>query len=131
MSKIRKADAMKVLEAVRAQFPKDYEDAFTLKSDFDGHDWVILGEMGPHEWTYTFPEGRSDWDIPDVTAQVPGHLYAEAINHYSIALYRRPEVSPERAADLALRVNERGWDAKDHTDWRNAQDASISEAEKP
>lgn len=94
-------------EAVRAEVARVFHaDAIgsppTLLTDFNGHDFVIVWEEGPYEWTYRFPYGgvdeetteiiRREFGKPDYTARtqpavLPDGIWTEAINHYSIAVY--------------------------------------------
>jgi hypothetical protein len=55
--------------------------------------WEIIWEEGPYAWPMCFPYGGMDEEFgrerKDVSGDIPDHLFVEAINHYSVGVYRK------------------------------------------
>lgn len=104
---VTKRQAEAVRKAVAKMFAAEegYGPKLRDRRDYDGQPgWQIYWEEGPFEWTYRFPDGGFDEELyslaeefgtenarrianrPAVT--LPAGVYVEAINHWSIALYR-------------------------------------------
>ena len=83
-----------VLRAVRKAF-SSFEDASGVPPKIVDHGdegTFVMWEEGPYEWTYCFPNGGRiseygyTFEVPDVSHLIPKGVYAEAQNHYSVAI---------------------------------------------
>lgn len=100
-TRVTKAEAEKVLSAVKRAFPawargkgavgpklvKDWNWGFTYSHDYD---WAIVWEEGsPYNWTYLFPHGGTDEEFggrhPAVT--LPDGVWVEPVTGWAIAIY--------------------------------------------
>lgn len=101
---VTQRDLDKVLAAMKTAFKAYFSDAdgnvttgwvdgwngpVALHDEGDGT-FEIAWEGGPHAWTYLFPYGGVDEEattvarVPDVSDELPSHLFVEAATHYSI-----------------------------------------------
>lgn len=99
MNKITRAQAVASLESVKKQFNAYIQAGYAppvLMEDFDGKDFVLVWEEGPYEWTYLCPQGGHDEELSaeagmamswDPAPDWPEGVWAEPVNHYSLALY--------------------------------------------
>lgn len=93
---VTRGDVEKVLAALRRQrqYAVDPGSGPKIVEDFDwvGHEpLAIVWEGGPFEWAYLFPHGGRDeefgFNIADVSADIPAHVFAEAITSWAIAVH--------------------------------------------
>ena len=113
MKKVTKRQAEAVLRAVKKMFGSgagEYGPQLRDRREYDGQPgWQIHWEGGPFEWPYLFPFGGVDEELASMArefvdsdaeagrvatrkeVQLPPGIWVEAINHWSIAIYREEE----------------------------------------
>lgn len=90
---ISRADAEKVLEALKAQWGDFEANGMTgpkLVEDWNGAPFAILWEEGPYDWPFTFPNGGVNEEmaslgeefgiggqVKDVSGMIPSNVYVE------------------------------------------------------
>lgn len=96
---VRKADATKVLNAVKAAFRPWIDDDATGPTLVKNWSWTgisaapyaILWEEGPYEWTHLFPFGGIEEEfgsrIKSVEGRVPESVFVEPITSWAIGVY--------------------------------------------
>ena len=97
---ITRRDAEKALAALTAQAGAWIDGNGVAPKIVENFDWLgsghpapfaIVWEEGPYNWTYLFPFGGIEEEfgfrLPDVSDQLPGHLFAEAITGWAVGLY--------------------------------------------
>lgn len=111
--RVSKRQAESATRAIGKAFGASERNGPTLVKDYEGlygvYNYAILWEGGPFEWTYLlqggfdeelfsmiYPEFEPDRDkarkrCERKPVKFPKDVFAEAINHYSIALYSREE----------------------------------------
>lgn len=101
--KVRKADAVKVLAAVKKAFagalPANDPDNLYGPKLVKDWDWTgsgpapyaIIWEGGPYDWAVYFPYGGIDPEfgskIADVSSEVPKDVFCEAVTGWALGLY--------------------------------------------
>lgn len=107
-TKVTRATAEKVLRAVRKQASAYIEPGVSEPVLLEGWDflgtgayrWSIVWEGGPYEWAIHFPYGDVDEELTalgeefglgvirskDVSADIPAHVYTEAITSWAIGI---------------------------------------------
>lgn len=109
---LTRAKAEKALAQIEKQFGVTAAEKAagygpTLMENFEGnydtYRWAIVWEGGPYEWTYgAFEAHTGEYGRMEGVTR-PAKVYAEAINHYALALYRDddlPEHTPKTWAEI-------------------------------
>ena len=96
--KVRKADADKVLAAVKKAYKSWVDAGYTppkLVKDWDWTSgpaaWSVVWEEGPYDWAILFPFGGIEeefgFKVPDVSGSIPDGVFFEPINGWSGGIF--------------------------------------------